>query len=829
MSKIPADKLYREPPPIPTSGGLGHKVAETFARAVARARDYLTEWFEDRLVNFAVDILERIETDLAPLLRPMVDKVRSAEGIPPELQPLLQEISHPTHQGIGALMGGLASTTASAGLGTVLNAFFAEAGYWANRQTYPARIDLQSALVLIWRYPEIAERILSDLQDQGLSGQRIIDLSRLVRTFPDPASVQEAVRRGILSEDYARELFRLQGELPDDAQVMVDLANQVMPADAIRQLYLRGLYTEDKHDSELSVLGYSAGQIASIKRLYQIIPPVQDIITMAVREVFSPEQVAELTLDADFPSEFGEWAQKQGLSADWAHKYWQAHWQLPSPQMGYDMLQRGIIDHEQLANLLKALDYAPVWRDKLIQLSYSPYTRVDVRRMYQLGILDQSQVMRSYMDLGYDEEHATNLTLFTVMGASSDEKDLTKADVLGGYKDGILYREDAKQQLINMGYDDNESEFYLTRQDVDKAAELRKDKIEEVHQLVLRRVYIEDQARNALASQGLTALEIASYIDKWLRELRSRQANYSRADVEQMYKLGMQSSANSEILLQSLDYPAAIAQQIVAIWDTEMALAAEEQSKTKYRIPSNTEVKKLLWQGLITPTKAQEMLEARLYSGETIQLYLASWQQELEEVQAREQEARAKADQAAIRKPTLSEVRTLWLEGIIDDSTRDTLVSDLGIPETVREYYKALWTKQLAAIQAASASGTEVSTEIKPKALSTSQAKDLYVSGIIEESAVQAILTTNGYSDVDQQRLLTLWSSDRERVATSSEERAARSEAIPARNLTLSQLKDLYTKQIISQIEVANGLAQLDYSEEDIINILYSWQTPAEE
>ena len=83
---------------------------------------------------------------------------------------------------------------------------------------------------------------------------------------------------------------------------------------------------------------------------------------------------------------------KAGLPEEQARNYWAAHWELPSAQMGYAMFQRRIIDHETLVMLLKSLDIMPFWRDKLIEMSYNPLTRVDVRRMYGLGVLSEEEV-----------------------------------------------------------------------------------------------------------------------------------------------------------------------------------------------------------------------------------------------------------------------------------------------------------------------------------------------------------------------------------------------------------------------------------------------------
>ncbi len=171
-----------------------------------------------------------------------------------------------------------------------------------------------------------------------------------------------------------------------------------------------------------------------IRKLGKIIPPVQDIITMAVREVFNPSQRKQLTLDADLPEDFVKWAQKQGLSGEWAGNYWAAHWQLPSPQQVFDMLHRRKAD-ARLANVnedfvndyLKANDYAPVWREKLSAISYNTLARVDIRRMYKAGVLDDEIMHIKHLALGMTEQDANFLDDYTRRTSlPEDETDLDK-------------------------------------------------------------------------------------------------------------------------------------------------------------------------------------------------------------------------------------------------------------------------------------------------------------------------------------------------------------------------------------------------------------------
>ena len=162
---------------------------------------------------------------------------------------------------------------------------------------------------------------------------------------------------------------------------------------------------------------------------------------MAVREVFNPVIVEKFGQDEDFPEQFAEYAAQQGISRFWAEKYWEAHWVLPSVQMGYEMLHRRVIDMETLKQLLAAQDIMPGWRDALIDISYKPYTRVDIRRMHDVGVLNDDEVYESYLDLGYSPDKAKNMTEFTIRLNDPDPDDidslegLTRAAIINSFKD----------------------------------------------------------------------------------------------------------------------------------------------------------------------------------------------------------------------------------------------------------------------------------------------------------------------------------------------------------------------------------------------------------
>lgn len=186
-------------------------------------------------------------------------------------------------------------------------------------------------------------------------------------------------------------------------------------------------------ENELRKTGIHPNYFDTYKTLAHPIPPVQDLITMAVREAFTPEIAQRFGQYEGLPPEYVEAAEKKGLTKQWAERYWAAHWSLPSIQQGFGMLHRGIIGQADLSLLMRALDIMPFWRDKLMQLSFKPLTRVDVRRMHLLGTLDESGVTRAYRDVGYNDRNAALMTDFTVRYNRRSLAGFTQRDVITAY------------------------------------------------------------------------------------------------------------------------------------------------------------------------------------------------------------------------------------------------------------------------------------------------------------------------------------------------------------------------------------------------------------
>jgi hypothetical protein len=373
--------------------------------------------------------------------------------------------------------------------------------------------------------------------------------------------VVNAWKRDLIGRNAAVDILKRQGFSETDADTMFAVA-ETIPAelDALA-FWHRELISDNDLATVFKDRGFTQTWASVYREASFLIPPPQDLIVMAVREVFSPETAARFGQFEDFPEAFAEWGAKQGLSKDWCLRYWAAHWGLPSATQGFEMFQRSIIEREDLVLLLKSLDVMPFWRDRLIQLAYNPFTRVDIRRMHQLGVLNDSQVLRAHLDLGYDPEKAQLLTEFVLRlnqnapGENDEELGrLSRATILGFYEDGILRRDRAGELLVTLGITPEAAGLYLGAVDADQQRQERKAETDLVVSQAEAGVITFAQATDRLNRLGLETGELQKAQTRLTRSEQSRVKLPSKEDAIRFFMEGLISATALFDVLQRLGY-----------------------------------------------------------------------------------------------------------------------------------------------------------------------------------------------------------------------------------------------------------------------------------
>jgi len=443
--------------------------------------------------------IEWVEGSIRRAFAKFVDKFLIRVEIDPETRAdVLAILAGEEQGGITALAGFGANLGMSAASG-LMAPLMRELNYAIDRKRRTGRMDPSAAIATAWRSPEHAEELIEGLRDLGWTDDLILAWTVVLSPVIGPS-----------------DLLRLWLRHERDDGVLVD---------------------------ELKKQGWSTERINILKELSDVIPSLTDLISMAVREAWRDDVARRFGYDEDFPTEVVEWAEKQGLSQEWVQRYWRAHWVLPGVTQAFDMLHRlrpGTTDKpftiDDMKTLLRTADIPAAFRDWLVAISYSPYTRVDVRRMWRMGVLSEDEVKASYLDLGYDEEHADKLTQYTIWEETTEDRQLTRDAIVRGYKKLVMTRTEAGNNLVDIGYRPEDAELFLSIADLEIVEDKTGERIERARFLYVEGELNEQGVYADLGDLDLPSEQIADLVYRWEIERLKKVALPTKSELEELYE-----------------------------------------------------------------------------------------------------------------------------------------------------------------------------------------------------------------------------------------------------------------------------------------------------
>lgn len=406
-----------------------------------------------------------------------------------------------------------------------------------------------------------------------VQGQNVVAPNELI----DIGSAIACRYRGVIDEGSFKWILRAHGFTGDNADKMFRVGEQLLAGVELISLERRGKLGELDIEEEAFKSGITPTTLDNLRDLTLVIPSGSDIISFAVREVYSPEIAIPFGqfegLD-EVVEKAADDLKAIGMTKEQFAKYWAAHWMLPSIGQGFEMLHRGEIPAIStearplgLDRLMKALDVMPAWQKPLTAISYAPYTRVDVRRMHKIGVLDDEEVFTAYADVGFSpfaldcvhetvaeafacekcrtESKAGRMLGFTILYNFSPpevettaedterakQKDLTKADVLNGYRDGLLEEEEATEVLYRLGYSKEEQDFYIAKTDYQREQAEVNDTTKYLHDAYVKGIITFEEVTDELGKVNLPAKMTDYYLKVWLLERNSRILKPTKAEL----------------------------------------------------------------------------------------------------------------------------------------------------------------------------------------------------------------------------------------------------------------------------------------------------------
>lgn len=418
------------------------------------------------------------------------------------------------------------------------------------------RLTTEQAQTLYKRNPDTAPEFYGEIARIGWQQFDHDNIRELAYSLPNPMLLVQ----GMLMQDAKDEMLI---EMVSKADIHPDYAQRYLDGILTKPASIDIVNYELRQDNNLENLAPQLRKIGIhsaftdvYKTLAYQIPPVADIITMAVREAFTPSIAAQFGQYEDFPQELADWGKKKGLTEEWTQRYWAAHWSLPSPQQGFEMLHRGVIGIPELNMLLRASDVMPFWRDKLTAIAYRPLTRVDVRRMYKQGVLQETEVYEAYLEHGYNEKNAERMTEFTIKQTLASLSKFTSSDIVRAFTKRMIDRGTAVSLLRDIDIRPEDANYIISTAEYKRQWAFIDEQIDGIRNLYKKRIYDENTARDKLSGLNLPADQINVLMQQWFYEKKEElDATWTTAQTIKFLKreLITQERAKRELFLNGFD------------------------------------------------------------------------------------------------------------------------------------------------------------------------------------------------------------------------------------------------------------------------------------
>ena len=166
-------------------------------------------------------------------------------------------------------------------------------------------------------------------------------------------------------------------------------------------------------------------------------------------------------------------------------------------------------------------------------------TRVDVRRMFREGVLNEAGVYEAYLDNGYAEDNAKRMTEFTVRQTLSAQAKFTSTDVVAAFAKRMISKSDARSLLTELGIPSENVSYIIDKAEYKRLWDPTESRIAGIKNLYKKGVYDENTARAKLLQLNLPADEVEVLFEQWGYEKTGELApTWTKAETIRFAKAG---------------------------------------------------------------------------------------------------------------------------------------------------------------------------------------------------------------------------------------------------------------------------------------------------
>lgn len=395
--------------------------------------------------------------------------------------------------------------------------------------------------------------------------------------FIDEKTFLDWMRRQGFKDEVSKvlyELFKPRASIEDTIRALFYYAGHEVPHDKIWE------WVRDN----LKVRGYDDAEITKIIYANQFMPSLSDLLQWMAKEAFEDDIAKELGLDEELPWRFIEYGRRLGIPEEDLKRYWRAHWSMASWSQVAEAFHRaraegyrkGTYDlvmqqWKKIWNIFyKQAEIPRFYRDMLTSITYSVITRVDARRMYEMGFLNDKELASIFIALGYTKEDAERMVQWIKYEVQrygeEDLRGLTRSHVEKLYKLGLLNDKEYIDLMKKVGVGEETAQFLLaiTKQEIYE--NYVEEQIKNIKIKYQKGLISKEEAYKELIQLQVDPESAGLYLAQWETAKAETARLLSKDDIKQALRYGVMNLREGYEYLRRLGYSDRDARVLLLTW-----------------------------------------------------------------------------------------------------------------------------------------------------------------------------------------------------------------------------------------------------------------------
>jgi hypothetical protein len=551
----------------PLGSTVGARLAERVTEAIIRATVDTRQKLGSHSKSIGMQIFTEATNHVSDEIRAAFGDTWSTLAEHPETDPaavpLLHHLGHSRGQAFAVIGGAALGAAMGAGIMDLLNNWLAEPITTLIAQNPRSKLSAEQSAHLYARNIPVAIDLRHEAAGKGVNSDRFDALVALSQSAPPVEHILQLLNRGRISEAEARVMMHDLGVRPDyidfvlslrrtflspeqsaagwarnvqtaddvravaarwgvgpaDADVLMELAGEPPPLDAVISAWRRGIIDETAVDRAIIQGPIRTEWIPTVKALQeQPLPPGEAANAVTQGHLTLAEGRAKARLSGINEEDFQTIVETSGLP--------------PGIDFAAEAFNRGVIDDAQ---------WEAMFLESRIKNRYVPLMRAmrqriipaeTVRLMYRNSVYPFDAALATLLAHGFTEVDARAQLALEDVRRTEGTRELTRAQIVQLFDNDIITLEQATGLLAELGYGSTEVEWMLSLAEVSKVSRFVTALVTRTRSAFLAGNIDATQAAELMAEAGVAASARDSAIMLWTLELEALAANLTTAQIQ---------------------------------------------------------------------------------------------------------------------------------------------------------------------------------------------------------------------------------------------------------------------------------------------------------